>query len=77
MSSLTDVELATGIVFGTAPVEPLPSGTGIDAAPRAARSPSSVHGPCFVSFSGGKDSSVVLAAATRAARRSGLADPCR
>lgn len=31
--------------------------------------------PCHVSFSGGRDSSVVLAAATRVARREGLPDP--
>src|SRR5690242_13957500 len=32
-------------------------------------------GPCFVSFSGGRDSSVVLAAAARAARRDGVEPP--
>lgn len=31
--------------------------------------------PCHVSFSGGRDSSVILAAATRVARREGLPDP--
>lgn len=31
--------------------------------------------PCLVSFSGGQDSSLVLAAATRAARAAGLPDP--
>jgi asparagine synthase (glutamine-hydrolysing) len=33
------------------------------------------HRPCVVSFSGGRDSSIVLAAATRAARGEGLDDP--
>ena len=33
------------------------------------------RGPCFVSFSGGRDSSAVLAAATQVARREGLGDP--
>jgi len=33
------------------------------------------HQPCHVSFSGGRDSSVILAAATRVARREGLPDP--
>ena len=34
-----------------------------------------VHGPCYVSFSGGRDSSAVLAAATALARREGHALP--
>jgi asparagine synthase (glutamine-hydrolysing) len=33
------------------------------------------RGPCFVAFSGGRDSSAVLAVATRLARREGLPDP--
>ena len=33
------------------------------------------HSPCFVSFSGGRDSSAVLAVATRVARAEGLSDP--
>jgi asparagine synthase (glutamine-hydrolysing) len=33
------------------------------------------HPPCYVAFSGGRDSSVVLAAATDTARRHGLAEP--
>ena len=35
----------------------------------------SQRGPCLVSFSGGRDSSLVLAAAAKAARRDGLALP--
>ncbi len=33
------------------------------------------HGPCYVLFSGGRDSSLVLALATRAAREVGVPDP--
>lgn len=72
MSALAPVELATGIVFGASPVEPLPAGGAPETAlERAAR----IDGPVFVSFSGGKDSSAVLAAATRVARREGRPDP--
>ena len=74
MSPLAGVEVATGIVFGVDPVQALPvGGDPVAALERAVVE--AVQGPCFVSFSGGKDSSVVLAAATRAARRQGLADP--
>lgn len=34
-----------------------------------------LRAPCVVAFSGGRDSSVILAAATAVARREGLADP--
>jgi len=74
------VEIATGIVFGTVPdpVAPMPAGeppeAPLDALEReclrALRS-----SPCLVSFSGGVDSSLVLAAATRVARREGLPLP--
>ncbi len=37
--------------------------------------PALLRPPCLVSFSGGTDSSTVLAVATRVARRHGLADP--
>lgn len=37
--------------------------------------PALVDGPCFVTFSGGRDSSAVLAAAADLARREGWADP--
>jgi asparagine synthase (glutamine-hydrolysing) len=46
-----------------------------DAALEAAVAPAVRGGRCFVSFSGGRDSSAVLAAATAVARREGLADP--
>jgi asparagine synthase (glutamine-hydrolysing) len=64
------------MVFGTPRRPPPlpPAGdprAALEAAVRRARGP----GPCFVSFSGGRDSSVVLAAAARAARRDGLEPP--
>jgi hypothetical protein len=37
--------------------------------------PALADGPCYVAFSGGRDSSAVLAAATSLARREGFADP--
>jgi Asparagine synthase len=45
------------------------------AALEAAVLPALRRAPCFVSFTGGRDSSAVLAAATRAARREGLPPP--
>ncbi len=78
--SLSDVEIATGIVLGAAGGRPtrLPaprSGeTPLEALERACL-PALERGPCLVSFSGGRDSSVVLAAAVHAARQEGLALP--
>ena len=45
------------------------------AALEAAILPALVRAPCFVAFSGGRDSSALLAVATRLARRHGLPDP--
>jgi asparagine synthase (glutamine-hydrolysing) len=76
MSALTPVELATGIVFGSVP-RPLPSAQGIapaDALEAAVRVAVRTE-RCFVSFSGGRDSSAVLAAAAAVARREGLPLP--
>jgi asparagine synthetase B (glutamine-hydrolysing) len=59
-------------MYGSVPVT-LPDGTG--RSPREALDdairPALVRGPCFVTFSGGRDSSAVLAAATALARREG------
>jgi asparagine synthase (glutamine-hydrolysing) len=74
---LEPIEVATGIVFGLAePPQPLPpSGSKpLDALERAIM-PALERQPCLVSFSGGRDSSFVLAAATRLARREGLPLP--
>jgi asparagine synthase (glutamine-hydrolysing) len=53
---------------------PAPGGTPLEALERAVL-PALRRGPCLVSFSGGRDSSAVLAVATRVARREGLPDP--
>jgi asparagine synthetase B (glutamine-hydrolysing) len=74
---LTPLEQATGLPFGApARIVPLPrpDGTAREALERAMlgalRRP-----PCLVSFSGGRDSSTVLAAAAALARREGLPAP--
>jgi asparagine synthase (glutamine-hydrolysing) len=77
--ALAPIELASGIVFGTAP-GPYPVAAGEPAeSPLAALEhaclPALRRPPCLVSFSGGVDSSLVLAAATRAARAQGLPLP--
>jgi asparagine synthase (glutamine-hydrolysing) len=76
VSELPALEIATGIVFG-APARPAPldASQPPSAALAAAVRPAVLRGPCYVSFSGGKDSSAVLAAAVAVARREGLADP--
>jgi asparagine synthase (glutamine-hydrolysing) len=76
VNGLAPIEVATGIVFGV-PRRPAPlHGSGDPAAAlEAAMAPALRRGPCFVSFSGGRDSSAVLAAAVAIARREGLADP--
>jgi asparagine synthase (glutamine-hydrolysing) len=76
VTELTPLQIATGIVFGTSRgAPPLPRGGSPALAIHAALLPALRRGPCFVSFSGGRDSSAVLAAATHAARREGLGDP--
>lgn len=76
---LSPLELASGAVWGTDPeVAPLPPAlAGLtaraaleDVVRRALRRP-----PCVVSFSGGRDSSAVLALAMHVARRDGLPLP--
>lgn len=73
---LSALELASGIVTGGGYTRRL---TRVTIAPgellRAAVTPALRGGRCFVSFSGGIDSSLVLSAATQAARREGLPDP--
>lgn len=68
----TALETATGWPYGLLPGEPLPSTklTPRQALDNAIR-PALVNGPCHVTFSGGRDSSAVLAAATALARREG------
>lgn len=73
---LSPLEIAAGVVVGSEPVAALPRST---LAPRAALeravAPALAASPCLVSFSGGRDSSLVLAVAAAVARREGLAPP--
>lgn len=72
----TPLEVATGWVHGLLPPSPLPE---TSVSPRRALDkallPALERGPCHVTFSGGRDSSAVLAAATNLARREGLPPP--
>ena len=72
MTRLEAVELATGVVFGGTPCE-IPLGVELSppAALERAVAPAVRSERCFVSFSGGRDSSAVLAAAAAVARREG------
>ena len=70
--------MATGSAYGESPGPhpELPAQGGTPAAElRAAVLPALRRGRCLVSFSGGRDSSVVLAAAVAAAREHGLDPP--
>jgi asparagine synthetase B (glutamine-hydrolysing) len=74
---MTPLEIAWGYVPGHA--EPLPRPATGSAGPREALEQvvgaALRHPPCGVAFSGGRDSSAVLAIATHVARREGLPDP--
>ena len=76
---LTGLEAACGMVFKTdANVEPLPDMSRFRTAREAlehAMLAGLTRPPCAVSFSGGRDSSAVLAVATLVARREGLPLP--
>jgi asparagine synthetase B (glutamine-hydrolysing) len=77
-SGLTPLEIATGIVLGLDP--PLaPAPRNRPDAPLAALEkvirPALERAPCLVSFSGGRDSSAVLAVAAALARREGFPLP--
>lgn len=69
-------EVATGWTYGLLPETPMPPEVFT---PRRALDdvlrPALESSPCFVTFSGGRDSSAVLAAATDLARREGHPDP--
>ena len=76
---LTPLELASGLVLGNGrPLPDLPTETP-PVAPLAALEravlPALRRPPCLVSFSGGRDSSAILAVATVLARREGLPLP--
>lgn len=76
---MSPLELAAGFVLGLDPAASLPP--ALPGTPTARVAFEQVvrealrHGPCVVSFSGGRDSSAVLAVAARIARREGLAPP--
>lgn len=75
---LSALEASCGLVFGSDKMEPVsnpramltPEGALLDALVKPLR-----RTPCVVAFSGGRDSSLVLAAALAAARREGLPPP--
>ena len=76
---VSPLELAAGWPFGRCDLGVVPrrSGTAADAVQVLEDVITEARGDrnCFVAFSGGRDSSAVLALATRAARRHGLPDP--
>jgi asparagine synthetase B (glutamine-hydrolysing) len=76
--TLAPLELASGVVFGRDARGPSfarrPPGPPL-AALEAALMPALRRAPCVVSFSGGRDSSALLAVATRVARRECLPEP--
>ena len=72
----TPMESASGWIYGLLSANPLPDTTLTPrAALDAALLPALQAGPCYVAFSGGRDSSALLAAATQLARREGLEPP--
>lgn len=74
--ALTPLELATGIVLGVdAPLRSSDAAESPLAALETVIRPALERTPCLVSFSGGRDSSAVLAVATSLARREGLPLP--
>jgi asparagine synthase (glutamine-hydrolysing) len=74
--TLAPLDVAVGFVLAAGEPVPLPAGSPPPlAALEAAILPSLLRPPCLVSFSGGRDSSAVLAVATLVARRYDLDDP--
>jgi asparagine synthase (glutamine-hydrolysing) len=74
---MTPIEIVRGYVFGTVPtVEPeTTSRMAVRKALECAVRDALMRPPCGVAFSGGRDSSLVLAVATFVARRDGLPEP--
>lgn len=74
---LSDEDVIAGHPFGRAPGLPMPAAVHHDprAALRAALLPALHRPPCVVAFSGGRDSSVLLAVASRIAAEEGLDRP--
>jgi asparagine synthase (glutamine-hydrolysing) len=77
-AGLTALEIACAAMLGTDDREPLPtvrSGASLDVTVNDILEPALATGNCLVSFSGGRESAWLLAAATTAARSRGHADP--
>jgi asparagine synthetase B (glutamine-hydrolysing) len=78
ITALSPLEVASGLILRPrrrTALPKLPGGTTPRLAFEAAILPALQRGPCLVSFSGGRDSSAVLAAAAHVARREGLPLP--
>ena len=77
-TSLTPLETATSVLFGrapeTPPLEPHGGLSPLQALERALLE-ALQHRPCLIAFSGGRDSSALLAVAMRVAREHGLEPP--
>ena len=73
---LSALEAAVGMPLGSGAPVTLPA-SGLEPAVALAQAclPFLQKGRCWVAFSGGRDSSLVFAAATQAARRAGFEDP--
>ena len=77
-NGLTPVEIARSVLVGRdheAPAPPRRVGVGAAEGLERALVPALSRPPCLVAFSGGRDSSGLLAIAARTARREGLPDP--
>ncbi len=77
-AGLTTLEIACATMLGTDDRQPLPvvrRGTSLDETVNDILEPALASGVCLVSFSGGRESAWLLAAATAAARSRGHADP--
>lgn len=74
---LSPLEIASGVIAGDGSPKtlPVPEGSHPLSVLEAAILPALLKPPCLVSFSGGRDSSAVLAVATKVARREGLQLP--
>lgn len=73
---LTALEIASGVPVGAVPATAPPVAMrDVRAALEAAIRPALLRPPCVVAFSGGRDSTAMLAVAVRLAAREGLAPP--
>ena len=77
---LTPLDVASGLVLGFSPPEPVTTSGEIDACTALAALewailPALLRPPCVMSFTGGRGSSLVLAVAVQLARREGLELP--